>query len=313
MNRTAYAMLTPLVGLFLLVAAFPLLRAVWWAFHGRTVGELRFVGIDHFSRILGDRVLLFALVNTLAFTLTYVMLLVPLAVGLAMALNRPGIPGRSLMRTMLFSTHLVGAMYVAVLIGELLARDSGPLAWLLPAGFDPLAQPWLAMPIVLVASLWMSAGYATVYVLAALQSVDADLVDAARMDGATGTQVFLHVTLPALKPTLAFVALTACVAGLQLFELPFLLFAWGSGASAGGGAAGPGNAALTLSMYLFSIAFEQGDFGYATAIGWVLALCVSVLSLLLLQTSTQTSLLPRRAALRGSEPDRARASAGEAR
>jgi len=278
MRRSAYAMLAPLVALFVLVAAVPLARAVWWAFHGgggiAGGGGAGFVGGGHFRRLLSDRVLLFALVNTLGFTLAYVALLVPVSVGLALLLNRRGVFARGLFRTMLFSTHLVGAIYVAVLLGMLLARDTGAFSGLLPTGFDPLAQPMLAMPIVLVASLWMSAGYATVYVLAALQSVDPEQLDAARMDGATAAGLFRHITLPAIGPTLAFVALVASIGGLQLFELPFLLFQTGGG----GGGAGPGNAALTLSMYLFSVAFEQGDFGYATAIGWVLAVIVTGLS-----------------------------------
>lgn len=286
MKRTAWAMLTPFVVLFVLVAAFPLGRAVWWAFHGigPSGSGTAFVGGAHFSRLMSDRVLLFALVNTLAFTVAYVVLLLPLSMGLAVLLNRPGVAARGLCRAMLFSTHLVGAVYVAVVAGMLLARDTGLLAAILPPGFDALSKPYLAMPLVLLASLWMSAGYATVYMLAALQSVDQEQLDAARVDGATAWGVFRHITLPAISPTVAFVALVSAVGGLQLFELPFLLFQQGGG----GGASGPGNAALTLSMYLFSVAFEQGDFGYATAIGWVLAVCVTLLSHALLRRA-QTS------------------------
>lgn len=264
-------MAVPLLTLAALVAGYPLWRALRWAVTGADGG----VSLAAFARLAGDAAFGFALLNTLGFVVVYVGLLLPMGLGLALLLDR-GLPAwlRSGCRLLLFSTHLVGPVYLSVLVLTLLARETGLLARWWPVGTDVLSVPWLAMPVVLAASLWASAGYAMVYFLAALQAVDPDLQDAARLDGAGAWRVLWHVTLPHVAPTAVFVATVAAVGGLQLFELPFVLF---------GGSAGPGNAALTVSMYLFSVAFERGDFAYASAIGWTLAAGVAGLTAVMLR------------------------------
>lgn len=267
-------MALPLLTLTAVVAGYPLWRALRWTVLGGE-GEPRGRWLGAFGRLAGDATFGFALLNTLGFVVAYVAVLLPVGLGLALLLQR-GLPAgvRGACRLLLFSTYLVGPVYLAVLVLTLLGREAGLLTRWLPAGTDVLSLPWLAMPVVLLASVWASAGYAMVYFLAALQSVDVDLQDAARLDGAGAWRVLWHVTLPQVAPTGVFVATVAALAGLQLFELPFVLF---------GGSAGPGNAALTVSMYLFSVAFEQGDFAYASAVGWALAGGVAGLTAVMLR------------------------------
>jgi ABC-type sugar transport system permease subunit len=259
----------PFAVLLAMVVVYPVARAAWWAFSNPT---------GTFGRMATDRVLWWAAANTLAFTLAYAGLLLVIGLALASLLNARGLRHRAAVRTLLFSGHLVGGVYVAAIVTAVVARDTGLLAPLLPSGFDVLGTPWLAMPVVLLASLWTSAGFATVYLLAALQAVDPDLLDAARVDGASSWQRFGAVTWPAVRPTAWFVVLTAAVGGLQLFELPFVLF---------NATPGPGNAALTLSMVLFSAQFEQADPAYASAIGWAMALLVTGFMLALVRRSME--------------------------
>jgi ABC-type sugar transport system permease subunit len=108
----------------------------------------------------------------------------------------------------------------------------------------------------------MYAGFNMVYFLAALQSVNRDTIEAAMIDGAGAVQRFWHVVLPAIKPVAGFVMLLSIISSLQLFELPWILLE----------GPGPENRGLTLVMYLYQNGFEQNDLGYASAIGWVLAL-----------------------------------------
>lgn len=265
--RPAVMMLAPFTLLLLAVFVYPVARAGVYA--GQSP-DGRFVGLGNFAAVLTDRAFLFSLVNTVAFALLFVGLLVPLSLGLALLLDRRSLRWRGAWRALFFSSYLVGPVYLAVIVTLLVGGG----------GRDLLSIPWLAMPIVLAASLWSAAGYAMVYVLAALQSVDEEQIDAARIDGAGRWGVFWHVTLPTVTPTLAYVALVAAVGGLQLFELPFVLFQ----------GAGPGNAALTLSMVLFSAQFEQADPGRASAIGWLMALVVTGFSALLLKASTSRAL-----------------------
>jgi ABC-type sugar transport system permease subunit len=101
-----------------------------------------------------------------------------------------------------------------------------------------------------------------VYFLAALQNVNRELLEAAEMDGARPWHRFIHVVIPAIWPVGTFVVLLSLVGSFQLFELPFVLL--------GGG--GPDNQGLTIVMYLYQSGFETGDLGYASAIGWLLAI-----------------------------------------
>jgi ABC-type sugar transport system permease subunit len=130
-----------------------------------------------------------------------------------------------------------------------------------------------------LASLWMSVGYGMIYFLAALQSVDRELHEAAHVDGAGRWSRFWHVTLPGIRPVLVFVLLVGTIGALQLFELPYVFF---------DPPAGPGMRALTIVMYLYQQGFETGMIGYASAIGWVLVSIVFLISMAQLRLTGAT-------------------------
>jgi ABC-type sugar transport system permease subunit len=129
------------------------------------------------------------------------------------------------------------------------------------------------MPAILLAALYLSVGYGMIYFLAALQSVDRELYEAAEVDGAGRVQKFWHITLPGIKPVLLFLIMVGMIGALQLFELPYVLF----------GGPGPNNRGLTIVMYLFGHGFEQGNLGYASAVGWALVALVATLSVIQLR------------------------------
>jgi ABC-type sugar transport system permease subunit len=118
------------------------------------------------------------------------------------------------------------------------------------------------MPALIIAALWMSVGFNMIYFLAALQNVSAECLEAAAIDGANAWQKFVHVILPDIAPVTGFVVLLSLIGSFQLFELPFILL----------NGPGPENRGLTVVMYLYEYGFEIGDLGYASAIGWTLAL-----------------------------------------
>jgi len=121
------------------------------------------------------------------------------------------------------------------------------------------------MPALIIAALWLYVGFNMVYFLAALQNVPGELMESAGIDGAGPWDRFVHVTLPHITPVAGFVVLLSILGSFQLFELPFVLL----------GGAGPENRGLTLVMYLYNTGFVTGDLGYASAIGWVLALILA--------------------------------------
>jgi ABC-type sugar transport system permease subunit len=180
---------------------------------------------------------------------------------------------RDLFRFSFFSSYLVGQVFVGVIFFQLFGPD-GLInhAVSIVAGHRVvipwLSSPNLVLPSVLIASLWLATGYGMVYFLAALQSVDPELYEAAEMDGAGNWQRFVHITLPGIRPMLGYVVLVGAIGGFQLFELPFVLLQ----------GAGPNARGLTVVMYLFVMGFNTGDLGYASAIGWMLVVILLALT-----------------------------------
>lgn len=267
-----YVFVAPFVLLFAVFMVYPLVGSLLLSVQ-RTVGprEHVFVGFDNFRFLLSDMLFWRAAVNTVGYAIVFIGLQIPAALGLAMLLNSRRVKLRSAFRFAFFSTHLVGTVFVAVLFAQLLSPRAGLLNQGLsrlvgePVEIFWLSRPELAMPSILLASLWLSIGHGMIYCLAALQAVDRELYDAALVDGAGRWQRLRHVTLPGIRHVLAFLAIVGTIGALQLFELPYVLF---------NQSAGPVNSGLTLVMHLFITGFQTGDLGYSAAIGWTLVLLV---------------------------------------
>ena len=260
-----YLFLLPFGILFAVFLAYPLMRSFWLSLH-KTAGPQHetFVGLENYRFLLTDRIFWGAALNTAAFTLAHLAVQIPVSLGLAMLLNRRQVRFRHFFRFAFFSTYLVGPVFVAVLFSLFLGSRYGLfnqlLLWIMPRArpVEWMSDPDLALPAVLIASLWLSIGFGMIYFLAALKAVDKDIYEAAAVDGAGRWSRFWHVTLPSIRPVLIFLILVDTIAGFQLFELPYVLFQ----------GAGPGSRALTIVMYLFIYFYI--DLGYAAAVGWVL-------------------------------------------
>lgn len=270
-----YLFLAPFLLGFLLFTVYPLIKSVDLSMH-QTFGprSSRYVGMDNFRFLLSDPLFWKAVRNTTVFTLGSVFVQLPCSLGLAMLLNRPNLKGRAFFRLIFFSPSLVGLVFVAMIFSTLLEKRTGLINVLLNRliGFD-VEFPWMeqyVMSALILASLWMYVGFNMVYFLAALQNVSRDLVEAAIVDGANAWHRFLHVTIPAIRPVASFVILLSIIGSFQLFELPWILL------NSGGG---PENRGLTIVMYLYQTGFQTGDLGYASAIGWVLAIILAIFAI----------------------------------
>ncbi len=263
-----YFFIAPFLLIFSVFMVYPLVSSISMsAFQSYGPQFSTFVGLDNFKNVFLDPDFWTAVKNTLIYSCASVMIQLPLSLGLALLLNRPDVKAKGFFRLIFFSPALVGLVFVAILFGLLLGARDGlvneVLRQVIP-GF-PAEFFWLqryVMPALIIASLWIYVGFNMVYFLAALQSINRDQIEAAMIDGANAVQRFVHVILPAIKPVAGFVVLLSIIGSLQLFELPFILL----------GGAGPENRGLTLVMYLYQNGFEQNDLGYASAIGWILAI-----------------------------------------
>ena len=262
----------PFVLLFCAFLLYPLGRSLVISVHQTAGQRERFVGLGNYTFLLRDAFFWQSVANTIVYAIAFLLFQIPAALGLALLLNNPRLRARNVFRFAFFAPHLVGQVFVALIFGLMLSSN-GPVNNMIRAVWKTaeinwITDPYLARAAVVLGSLWLSVGFGMIYFLAALQSVDRELYEAANVDGANAWSKFWHVTLPGIRPVLTFLILTGTIGGLQLFELPFVLF----------NGPGPGGAGLTVVSYLFGWV-ETGELGTASAIGWMLAAVVIVIAI----------------------------------
>ncbi len=240
-----------------------------------TQAGTRLVGLRNYWRLLYTPDFWQVLGNTIYFTLATVIpsLIIPL--GLAVLLNR-NLQWRGLLRTAYFIPSITSL--VAVGLGfRWLFQTEGPVNALLNAiGIPSIA--WLsstiwAMPVLILLSIWKQIGFNMVVFLAGLQAIPQQRYEAAELDGANSWQQFWHITLPGLRPTFVFAAVTTAIFTLRSFEQVYVI--------TGGG---PLNSTNLLVYYIYDQAFAQFDFGYAAAAATVLLVVALFLVYLQLRT-----------------------------
>jgi ABC-type sugar transport system permease subunit len=282
-----YLFVLPFAVAFLCFMLYPLARSLAMSFQ-KTSGASHayFVGLANYKFLLQDRLFWLACANTVLFALLFLPLQLALSLGLALLLNSRRVRFRNLFRFAFFSTYLVGQVFLAVLSYLILAPRHGLLNRFICAVFPWIgsetnwrATPNLAMPAVVLASLWVSVGYAMIYWLAALQSVDRELYEAAEIDGAGALSQFRHVTLPGIRPMMLFLLLVGIIASFQLFELPYVFFQ----------GPGPRFRGLTIVEYLYEQGVQAGDLGFASAVGWTLLVIILAITLLQIRLTRATA------------------------
>jgi ABC-type sugar transport system permease subunit len=272
-----YLFVSPFLLLFAVFGVYPIVKSLILAFYVTNGPKSAvFVGVQNFVFLLSDDDFHKAVWNTAVFAFWSVFLQLPLSLGLALLLNSRWVRGRELLRLAFFSPNLLGQVFVGVLFSVLFIPQYGLVNRFLhfiagiPLDTKWLANPDLVMPALVLTSLWMYVGFNMIYFLAALQAVDKDLYEAATVDGANAWHQFWAVTLPGIKPVAVFVLVMSTIGSFQLFELPYIML---------NNSAGPDQAGLTIVMYLYQTGFVTGDLGYASTVGWTLALGVLMISL----------------------------------
>jgi len=268
-----YLFVLPAVLLFTAFKLYPIGRSFVLSLHRTVDGAEVFAGAANYRRLLGDPLFWTALGNSATILAVQVPLMLALATGLAVALNSRLLRGRGLFRLGFFLPMVTGLVAYGIVFSVLLNQRYGLVNWLLESIGGP-EIPWLTDPLWARVSLglaltWHYTGYNAMILLARLQTVPAELYDAAAVDGAGAWRRFRHVTLPGLRPALLLTLVLSTIGTLQIFDEPYVL--------TGGG---PDNATLTIGMYLYQNAFKYFDFGYASAIAYVLAVLIALLGLL---------------------------------
>jgi multiple sugar transport system permease protein len=234
-----------------------------------------FAGLGNYTRMLDDDRLLRSYGNTVIYVAAAVVLMNAIGLTLAVLLNQR-FPRwiTYVLRSAYFFPSLVGLVYVATIWQALFQKDTGIINYYLSLAGGPrpdwLNSPHGSIATVVIVDVWRNVGFGMLILLAALQDVPRELVDAARVDGASPWRVFRHVTLPAISPALFFSITMTVIGAFQIYESVIVL--------TGGG---PGDSSRSVVMYIAEKAFQDFDMGYASAIA------VSLFAVILVMTALQ--------------------------
>lgn len=269
---TPYVFIGPAAVLFAAFSLIPIIIAITLSFQDtQTLGEGQWVGLDNFQQMGSDMLFRTALVNTLVFTVGTVPTSMAIGLGLAVALNRP-LFGRGVLRAMFFVPMVAAGVVVGVVMSWIFNTDYGVANNALQMiGLDRvpwLTSPNLAMFTLIVVVVWTRIGFCMVIYLGALQSIPQEVKEAAAIDGANRWARFRSITFPMLRPTTSILLILNVVFSLQAFDVIYVM--------TGGG---PGFSTTVLIQYVFRSAFQDGEMGYAAALGLVLAAILLAITL----------------------------------
>jgi multiple sugar transport system permease protein len=266
---TGLAFILPSLVGFLIFFAWPLFKGLFISFTDWDLfGKARYIGLDNYKNLFADG----EFWNSLWVTLQYVLWNIPiqtvLAMGIALIMKR--VKSSSLLRGALIVPWFLPNVVVALLALAILDPAIGIVnEGLKVLGLHPLSfltTTQLAMPSIAGVNTWKFMGYTALIIFAGLQGIPAEVEEAALIDGATGWTAFRKITLPLLRPVLAFVVVTSVIGSFQVYDTVAV-------ATRGG----PVNSTWVMNFFIFKNAFEGYRMGYATAASMVLfALLVGV-------------------------------------
>ena len=270
-NLTGWAFLLPASILIFVFCFYPMVQALILSFQKGTGSAVQPAGFANYARILKDATFKQCLFNTIFYFVIQVPIMLILALILAQLLNSPDIKGKGIYRTMIFLPCATSLVSYSMIFKSLFANDGLVNRVLSTVGIptvDWFQNAWAARWVIVIALIWRWTGYNMVFYLAGLQNIDYSIYEAARIDGASPIQQFIHLTIPLLKPTILLTAIMSTSGTLQLFDESVNLTA-----------GGPGKATMTLTHYIYNISFvETPKFNYAAALSVFILVVVAVLS-----------------------------------
>jgi multiple sugar transport system permease protein/raffinose/stachyose/melibiose transport system permease protein len=267
----------PAVLMFVGFVIFPVVLAAYYGFfrwkgYGKPTD---FIGLQNYKTILTDPEFHAALQHNLTIVVLSLILQGPIAIGLALLLNRK-MRGRSLIRVLIFVPYVVSEVIVGTGWSLMLATNGAVNDLFGKIGLDSLQQDWLSDPNIAIWSLmliisWKYIGFAVILFMAALQNIPEELYEAASIDGASYWQIQRSITVPLLGPTVRIWAFLSIIGSLQLFDLVYIV--WGQYVAGTAGVS-------TMATYMVQYGRNAGNFGYGSAVAVVLFLISLVIALI---------------------------------
>ncbi len=276
----AAAFIAPAAIVILLVVLIPLARAAWMSLFDISLvrpGDEPFVGLGNYVDQLTDPDFWAAVGRSLVFTVTSTTLELVLGLGLALLMNQP-LRGRWILRSLIILPWALPTIVNALMWRWIDNAEYGALnAVLTQLGLLHDYAIWLsnsdlAMWMVVIADVWKMTPLVAILLLAALQTVDKEVVEVARVDGASSWQSFRLIILPLITPVILIVLVLRTMEAFKVFDLIWIM--------TGGG---PANATQTIAIYAYQTAFQSYDFGSGAALGYLIAMIIMGLAAIYLR------------------------------
>lgn len=237
-----------------------------------------FVGLENYLKLVKDDLMWKSLGHN--FTWVIVGTIAPIVIGLLLAvlLSGKNTKGRTFFRTVYFMPVMLSPVVVGIIWGWVYNPIYGMLNKFLDSiGLDNLSRGWLGDPnlalyMVLITAVWSYFGFCLVILMAGMQNVDAELYDAANIDGANSFQQFFNVTIPQLGSVLTMIIAYTLIGGLNVFDIVYIM--------TGGG---PANSTELIATYTYKQSFQLNSVGYGAAMSMVMTLLSLVASALFMK------------------------------
>jgi multiple sugar transport system permease protein len=271
--RAGWAMTGPALAAILILFVLPATASLILSFTDfdiytlADIGNLRFVGLENYTRLVENPLFWKAMSNTLLFVVIGTPFVVALSLCAAILVNSRWLAWRPVWRVALFAPYVTTLVATAVVWRYLLHTRYGLVNYLLSlAGIAPidwLGSPIASLPAILLFVGWKTFGYNMIIFLAALQTVPRELDEAARIDGAGWLARLRHVTLPAIAPTVLLVSVLTVAAMFQLFAEPYVMTQ-----------GGPAQSTVTILYFMYEEGFKWWNLGSGAAVAVLLFLCI---------------------------------------
>ena len=256
----------PCILVLIIFSVIPLVYSLNLTVHNWTIATRDnppFVGLDNFKQVILDWRFWATIKTTFALMVFSVGLQFLLGLGIALLLNKRFLTGKSVYRTIILVPMMLSPMVIGYLFRIMYHPTAGPVNYLLGlVGFpylEWLANTRLAFLAVILTDTWEWTPFLAVIILAGLQGIPEQLLEAARIDGASELKIFLHITFPLLMPVTIIAVLLRIIDVIRMFDVPFILTH-----------GGPGTATEVTSLYIYSQGFKNFNLSYAAAMSWLL-------------------------------------------
>lgn len=272
-----YVFVLPFVITFLIFFLYPIISTFIMSFQNISSGQAQFIGFKNYTDLLNDHFYK-ALWNSGRYTFWTLLILVPVPVILAVLLNSKKVVGKKFFRAALFVPALTSVVVAGIVFRLIFGETAASPFNSFIALFGMKPQSWIrdakyAMPLMVSLATWTWMGINIIYFLSGLQNIPKELYESAEIDGAGVIPKFLYITVPMLRPVIIYVLTISIFGGFAMFTQSYVF--WGT--------ASPEDAGLTIVGYLYQQGFENGNMGFASAIGIALLVIVLLLNLIQLK------------------------------